>query len=787
MIITKSDIKRILQYFVVVICCILVGCFIGIDYLNLSLNDIIKIISARKNLLYILIISLQYFMFLMEYVLRYNSQKDKSAPFSLFVEGVLLIILFIMGDFRTPNTNCYIALSISLISLVSSLFYHYLSDISLNIVRFELIWPSLYIVAISIYTGYSLIKYGLVENESANLLTSYFIFMVYTFFVFCSMGSDKEVCKFKFYKKIHDSKRRNGSILLVHIIATFGLFFHALMNEDIVVIVFLGFGISFVMTIFETWDVASRRNFEKRHEYDVVLGFVSSVLLVTMTVIMTTADKIKVYYVVVIICALLISNIISVILSEHNYFAQNENRQKFNSIIDKIKVVSYILMAFFISFPGLSRNISFQIDTDALGMVTFKQIEKWKILDISTILAIVLAFPAIFKNSKLIIEKFQKSNIFRNDSKLGIIKKIFSFCDIELLLFLHALSCCVCIIWGYLLYANSEMTTICAQKVVILHYLFIFFAFVYFFMCLWYNLKHTNNDSDKRVETNEIFEPKCEQNENEPQVNINLYIIKILQMLHLPSCILLILLLMIPSLQNNNSVAISLLTAAPFVLAAMGSFALNDYYDYEKDKINKPDRILPLGLIKRETAKKIGLSILFSSFIIAVFASNDYMELTMYWSTILLSALYSRFIKQISPIKTFYTAAVLSVPFVFSAVRWGHINALWLYALGVFTHVVGKEMMMDIFDYEGDKNDGMKTLAILLGEKKSLLIAAFCHICSFLCFLYAYSAPSNQLIYYGLFVAVVCYLLWLSGNRKIQRITVYGFWIPLILYTVQGW
>jgi len=46
--------------------------------------------------------------------------------------------------------------------------------------------------------------------------------------------------------------------------------------------------------------------------------------------------------------------------------------------------------------------------------------------------------------------------------------------------------------------------------------------------------------------------------------------------------------------------------ALPFVLASMGSGAVNDFYDSDKDRINRPYRPVPSGILSRSFALRYG-------------------------------------------------------------------------------------------------------------------------------------------------------------------------------------
>lgn len=776
---TKPDRKRIIGYMVVVICCFMMGVFIAIDSLNDSIEKILKYFLTIDNIIYFFIMSVEYLMFLLQYVMRYKSKQCTNLANIIFVQ-ILLIIINVLYGLKTSGPNPWITLLVSAISLVGVVCYHNLSDVSLNIVRFELVWPSIYIVAISTYSGYYFVLCSVQKNSSYDILVSYGIFLFYTVIVFLSGGSDKENAKH--FKKWHEYKRTNKSIWFIHLPVVFLMLILLSRGKESAVITFLCICICSVMTVFEAWDVILRKDKQSRIKYEQVLGLVMCLIFLLSTGILTISDRISEWYTIVIIGTLLVANFITFVLGEKNYFlidGNEESIQDASKKLDVLKICSYIIMSILVMKPGLDRfihmpNIFVKI-MDTLAFVPSKRIEEWETMDINLVLSIVgliatlisLFFPKSSKKHKQ--DKQDIGKIFLNTFSNKWILSWFGVC------------CCIGIVYCLDIYARRNATIICNKKIAILSILLPTAAIIYAFLqCIRLNKNDEKDDINKSHDEDEQFD------DNTKKDFLNLTI-KLLQMLHLPSCVLLTLLLMIPSLQYGNSVLISFMVAAPFVLAAMGSFALNDYFDYEKDKINKPDRILPLGMIQRKTAKKIGIGILFFSLVIAAFAAENYMELAMYWLTSLLSALYSKFIKQISPIKTFYTAAVLSVPFVFSALRWGHISTIWVYALGVFFFVTGKEILMDIFDYEGDKEAGMKTLAILVGEKVTFRIAMICHICSFICFLCVYGNTGAPLIYWGFIVAILCYLCWSTGKRKIQRITVYSFWIPLILCTVQGW
>jgi len=54
--------------------------------------------------------------------------------------------------------------------------------------------------------------------------------------------------------------------------------------------------------------------------------------------------------------------------------------------------------------------------------------------------------------------------------------------------------------------------------------------------------------------------------------------------------------------------------ALPFVLASMGSGAVNDFYDSDKDRINRPYRPVPSGILSRFVCSPYGSFLMGAAF-----------------------------------------------------------------------------------------------------------------------------------------------------------------------------
>jgi len=162
-----------------------------------------------------------------------------------------------------------------------------------------------------------------------------------------------------------------------------------------------------------------------------------------------------------------------------------------------------------------------------------------------------------------------------------------------------------------------------------------------------------------------------------------------------------------------------------------GTMIHNDVPDLESDRINRPYKPLPRGIIKEKTANITGLFLMFSSIIIALFINYfDYGELN--WNCAILTTflvlvgLYYNYYGKKHGIFGHISVAigVGAIPF------WGAISAfpnelliMLPLAIAIFFQEVGREIMVCVGDYVGDLKAGWKTTPVNLGRKKSMYVA----------------------------------------------------------------
>ena len=159
-------------------------------------------------------------------------------------------------------------------------------------------------------------------------------------------------------------------------------------------------------------------------------------------------------------------------------------------------------------------------------------------------------------------------------------------------------------------------------------------------------------------------------------------------------------------------------------LTAAGSFAFNDYYDFEVDRRNRrPDRPLVLGLLSRSVAL-ITASISFFAVILLSLFLNP-LAVALILISVPLFVLYSFGLKRLLMVKN----ALIAYAFVATILLGSLVSDAILEPLIVYFALMGFivglafEIMLDIGDVEGDDELGIKTVSTRFGVKTAALIS----------------------------------------------------------------
>lgn len=201
-----------------------------------------------------------------------------------------------------------------------------------------------------------------------------------------------------------------------------------------------------------------------------------------------------------------------------------------------------------------------------------------------------------------------------------------------------------------------------------------------------------------------------------------------------------------------------------FIVTGAGN-GINDYFDHKIDAINKPQRPIPSGRISLKNALIYSISLFVIGTIIA-FAINWLLGMIAFLSSLLM-IYYARDLKAKCLIGNMSISFLTGLCFVFGGIAVNQIMVSIYLGFYAFLMTMAREIVKDMEDMEGDKEEGATTLPIVCGKKTSSVIAAF--------FMIFASVTSPILYFMGIFsifyliILLVAIVVFLSGAISILK------------------
>ena len=150
------------------------------------------------------------------------------------------------------------------------------------------------------------------------------------------------------------------------------------------------------------------------------------------------------------------------------------------------------------------------------------------------------------------------------------------------------------------------------------------------------------------------------------------------------------------------------------------SMAINDYYDYEIDKINEPNRPIPSGIVNLRESIVFAFILVLIGLTAATLANlSTPMPLAVAVVSLLVSVIYATKGKRTGLSGNFLVSACVAIPFIYGSfvVGQGFSLKVLLFSALAFLSNAGREVAKGIVDAEGDKARGMRTIMVIYGSK----------------------------------------------------------------------
>jgi geranylgeranylglycerol-phosphate geranylgeranyltransferase len=230
-------------------------------------------------------------------------------------------------------------------------------------------------------------------------------------------------------------------------------------------------------------------------------------------------------------------------------------------------------------------------------------------------------------------------------------------------------------------------------------------------------------------------------------------------------------------------------TAFTLTGAAM---AVNDYYDYDIDRINEPKRPIPSGQISKKAALATTAILTIIGLFFALYISVYCFLFALFAWTLMVT--YTTVGKRAGFVGNLLVSACVAAPFLYGSLVALNMVAMniFLFASMAFLSNTGREITKGIVDVEGDKAHKVKTIAVVFGNKKAAIAA----VATFLLAVCLSAVPVIlnivSLWYIPLVLVTDVGLVWCSvslllkpereNSRKIKKLVLYLFIFGLLAF-----
>jgi geranylgeranylglycerol-phosphate geranylgeranyltransferase len=170
----------------------------------------------------------------------------------------------------------------------------------------------------------------------------------------------------------------------------------------------------------------------------------------------------------------------------------------------------------------------------------------------------------------------------------------------------------------------------------------------------------------------------------------------------------------------------ALLLFSVVTLVTAAGNVINDYFDVEIDRVNRPDRPIPSGQVGLPAARAYAVTLFLAGILVCFFTNALCIAIAVFNSLLLIG--YAARLKR-TPLFGNITVSYLAASmFLFGGALGGLPELLHVmpFAVMTFFAMLARELVKDGEDVEGDKVSGAVTIPIRYGMKATMLLALVC-------------------------------------------------------------
>lgn len=224
-------------------------------------------------------------------------------------------------------------------------------------------------------------------------------------------------------------------------------------------------------------------------------------------------------------------------------------------------------------------------------------------------------------------------------------------------------------------------------------------------------------------------------------------------------------------------------------LTIASGYIINNFYDSQKDLINRPNKSMLDRLVSQKTKLNVYFSLNFTVAIMALFVS---WRAFLFFSTyIFLIWFYSHKIKRYPVIGNLTAALLAVIPFFAILLHYynnltfeeienykGHFAVIFAHASFLTLLILIREMIKDLENIKGDLANGYQTIPIVYGEimsKKIITILTVLTILPVYVLIEIYDVGYMDIYFYASLIVMIFFVLYLwKSNKKAQYLLLHN-------------
>jgi len=229
--------------------------------------------------------------------------------------------------------------------------------------------------------------------------------------------------------------------------------------------------------------------------------------------------------------------------------------------------------------------------------------------------------------------------------------------------------------------------------------------------------------------------------------------------------------------EGGTALAIPVAAAVVATMFAVGAGnAINDYFDREIDRINDPDRPIPRGDVEPRQALW---------FSIVLFGGAVALAITLPWQAVLIAGInlvalvaYTELFKGLPAVGNLVVAYLGGSTFLFGAAAVPALDPVVFVLFGLASlSTATREIIKDVEDIEGDREEGLNTLPMAIGERRALHVGTALLVLAVLGSPVPYLLETFGIVYLVAVAPAVALFLWgaregytdpASGQRRLK-------------------